>query len=626
MLLISNLLLLLVNAITFRREYTILFNRVAIFILLYSGIIGHGCLYVTCLDTGIGIYNGLFHSTAITHSFDLFIYIIAPIILLLTGFYARRIVQPIISYNRFESKNGLFSKGYVKAYRNAVMGLDAPQFTILEYPLIILFILIGAILLMSSSDLVSMFLAIELQSYGLYIFATLYRNSEWSTSGGLTYFLLGGPNRHKKSYIFCLQLSNSGDSLKLLVPSHNWKIVGGWINHSWMVTSQKMLERKMGYRGSKSVEKFEKKATVKEQRVDGSLSFKLQLSGIKCTLMGFERNYQIRILSNQINFTFIQDLYRSWMKERNAKKMSYFLLTQYTGSYFYVFKNNLIKMWEQFRIIEFVWIILFILIGQIFLIQNVNSFIGYWVSSFFIDPFLLATIIPIKIYSNVEENKGKILKENKNKSGVYMFTNLINGKQYIGSSINLAERFSFYYSTTYMEDALKKGISHIYRALLKNDYSNFSLTILEYCSPEQCIEREDFYFCSLPHEYNILPKAGSRLGHKLSDETKTIMSARKKGENHPNYGKTLSDEIKTKISVALTGEKNPMYGKPKAEGAGNPSQAIEVTDIKNNTTISYDSMREAARALNLPSHSIISHYILYNRKKPYKGQYTFKKL
>jgi NADH:ubiquinone oxidoreductase subunit 2 (subunit N) len=40
------------------------------------------------------------------------------------------------------------------------MGLDAPQF-------IILFILIGAILLMSSSDLVSMFLAIELQSYGL---------------------------------------------------------------------------------------------------------------------------------------------------------------------------------------------------------------------------------------------------------------------------------------------------------------------------------------------------------------------------------------------------------------------------------------------------------------------------
>ena len=41
----------------------------------------------------MGIYNGLFHSTAITYSFDLFIYIIVPIILL-TAFYARRIVQP----------------------------------------------------------------------------------------------------------------------------------------------------------------------------------------------------------------------------------------------------------------------------------------------------------------------------------------------------------------------------------------------------------------------------------------------------------------------------------------------------------------------------------------------------
>jgi len=123
----------LVNAVTFRREFTILFNRVAIFILLYSGIIGYDSLYVTYLDTGIGIYHGLFHSTAITHSFDLFIYIIAPIILLFTAFYARRIVQPIFPYNRFEPKNGLISKGYVKAYRNVVMGLDASQFTILVF-------------------------------------------------------------------------------------------------------------------------------------------------------------------------------------------------------------------------------------------------------------------------------------------------------------------------------------------------------------------------------------------------------------------------------------------------------------------------------------------------------------
>jgi group I intron endonuclease len=88
-----------------------------------------------------------------------------------------------------------------------------------------------------------------------------------------------------------------------------------------------------------------------------------------------------------------------------------------------------------------------------------------------------------------------------------------------------------------MEDALKRGRSHIYNAILKHGYSNFSLEILEYCSPEQCIEREDFYLSSLPHEYNILPKAGSSFGFKHSEKTKKIISEAKKGENHPNYGK-----------------------------------------------------------------------------------------
>jgi hypothetical protein len=74
------------------------------------------------------------------------------------------------------------------------------------------------------------------------------------------------------------------------------------------------------------------------------------------------------------------------------------------------------------------------------------------------------------------------------------------------------------------------------------------------------------------------------------------------------------------------GENHPNYGKPKPEGTGKPSQQIEVTDIKNNTTTSYNSIHEATRALNLPGHQAISNYIKDNRKKPYKGQYTFKKL
>ena len=66
------------------------------------------------------------------------------------------------------------------------------QFRILEYSLIIMLTLIGTILLMSTADLVSLFLCIELQSYGLYLACSLYKNSELATSAGLTYFLLGG--------------------------------------------------------------------------------------------------------------------------------------------------------------------------------------------------------------------------------------------------------------------------------------------------------------------------------------------------------------------------------------------------------------------------------------------------
>jgi group I intron endonuclease len=100
-----------------------------------------------------------------------------------------------------------------------------------------------------------------------------------------------------------------------------------------------------------------------------------------------------------------------------------------------------------------------------------------------------------------------------------MWRNLINGKCYIGSSVNLYNRLSLYYSKLFMENYLKNSKSYIYNALLKHGHENLSLTILEYCDKEKCIEREDFFLSSFPHEYNILAKAGSSLGRKHYDET-----------------------------------------------------------------------------------------------------------
>ena len=56
-----------------------------------------------------------------------------------------------------------------------------------------------------------------------------------------------------------------------------------------------------------------------------------------------------------------------------------------------------------------------------------------------------------------------------------------------------------------------------------------------------------------------------------------------------------------------------------------PSQQIEVTDSELNQTTTYDSINEAARALNI-NHARIVMYFFSNQQKPYKGRYTFKKL
>src|SRR5258705_249209 len=66
------------------------------------------------------------------------------------------------------------------------------KITPILFSLIILFTTLGGVLLISSYDLVSMYLSIELQSFALYLLASLYRESESVTSAGLKYFLLGG--------------------------------------------------------------------------------------------------------------------------------------------------------------------------------------------------------------------------------------------------------------------------------------------------------------------------------------------------------------------------------------------------------------------------------------------------
>jgi group I intron endonuclease len=157
-------------------------------------------------------------------------------------------------------------------------------------------------------------------------------------------------------------------------------------------------------------------------------------------------------------------------------------------------------------------------------------------------------IIPIVTYNNMDINKSIIYKENRGKSGIYRLNNIITGKSYIGSSVNITDRLRTYYSKKTMLAKVKTTTSIIYNALLKHGYSNFTLDIVEYCEVDMLIEREQYYFNILKPEYNILKAANSRIGSKHSLKTRALISLKLKGVNHPFFGKTLSQETRMKMS------------------------------------------------------------------------------
>jgi hypothetical protein len=137
----------------------------------------------------------------------------------------------------------------------------------------------------------------------------------------------------------------------------------------------------------------------------------------------------------------------------------------------------------------------------------------------------------------------------------------------------------------------------IHKALNKYGHSNFSLEILEYCDPTEAIKREQYFLSLLKPNYNTLTIAGSLLGFQHSDSTKQKMRLSHRDSQNSGRFKKAHKKI---------------------EGAGQPSQKIEVFDNKTNQTTTYDSMSEAAIALNI-KRSIISMYFKNNQQKPYKG-------
>ena len=215
------LLLLISNAVTFRRDKSILFARLTILILTNCSILLYSILSLSFLAKSISLFGGLVYCKTHTLVFTLFIFSLTIFILSLSSFYPRK-----VWHEESASLSYVVSKRY-DAENTPILNKMGEQFRIIEYPLIILFVITGATFLIASSDLVTIFLAIELQSYGLYLLSTIYRNSELSTNAGLTYFLLGGLSS-------CIILL--GQSL-LYINSGNTNLDGIYIINSILVNN-----------------------------------------------------------------------------------------------------------------------------------------------------------------------------------------------------------------------------------------------------------------------------------------------------------------------------------------------------------------------------------------------------
>lgn len=264
----------------------------------------------------------------------------------------------------------------------------------------------------------------------------------------------------------------------------------------------------------------------------------------------------------------------------------------------------------------------------------------------------LLTTYPVISYLNSDTDKLAMLKDNKGKSGVYKWTNLTNGKSYVGSSVNLSRRLAQYYNINILTKY--RDNSRIHKGILKYGYSNFKLDILEYCDRKDTINREQYYMDTFKPEYNILKFAGSNIGFVHSSETIEKIRMKKLGSKHTietlakMMGRTHSEATKSQIRNILATEEvrekmvnaflkrrgvkvsEKTYVKMKSaqknrDWVPRAGFKVEVSDLTTNLVTKYNSITKAASALDIPK-STIARRIKLNIEKPYNNRYVFKAL
>jgi len=142
-------------------------------------------------------------------------------------------------------------------------------------------------------------------------------------------------------------------------------------------------------------------------------------------------------------------------------------------------------------------------------------------------------------------------------SGIYIIINTLNNHRYVGSAVNIKGRWSKHVSDLVRGRHYNK---HLQRAWTKYGKQCFAFYVMEFVSDALLIEAEQFYIDLLKPEYNILPRAGSPLGVRLS-------AATKKKIGDANRRRVWTGESRAKVSAARLGKKHTEDAKKKMSAA-----------------------------------------------------------